>query len=169
MFDFLMSRHFTLRKAHFKFSKSTSLSRSSCSDGFYCQVPRNKERLLDKDAKAVRDPHPHPMQTHSSSEHLKTLSYLYIISSLDPLKPQLLRRHCLITTMSNVAAGTPGGLNPWSRCLWLSVWICTGPIGKTITSYIVSFLLNPDDTICSVRWAVPLCAPVSTLSFVSPL
>lgn len=52
--------------------------------------------------------------------------------------------------MSNVTAGTPGGLNPWSQCPWLSVWICTGQIGKTILSYTVSFLLNPDYTICSV-------------------
>lgn len=34
-----------------------------------------------------------------------------------------------------MTAGTPWGLNPWSWCLWLSVWIRTVQIGKTIMSY----------------------------------
>lgn len=41
-----------------------------------------------------------------------THTQLYNISSLYPLKPQLLSRHCLVTTISNVTAQTPGGLNP---------------------------------------------------------
>lgn len=76
-----------------------------------------------------------------------SISLSLYLSSLCPLfsitaKPQLVRAklrwaqlHCLETTMSIMTAGTPRGLNPWSWCLWLSVWIHTGQIGKTITSY----------------------------------
>lgn len=43
--------------------------------------------------------------------------------------------HCLEPTVSIRSAGVPGGLNPWSWCLWLSGWIRTGQIGKTIKSH----------------------------------
>lgn len=57
-------------------------------------------------------------------------------------KPQLVwpnlrwaQMHCLETTLSIMTVGTLWGLNPWSQYQWLSVWICTGQMGKTIMSY----------------------------------
>lgn len=73
--------------------------------------------------------------SHSVSRSLHSVSFVFLS------KPQLVwtklrwELHRLETTVSIMTARTPWGLNPWSWCLWLSVWIHTGQIGKTIMSY----------------------------------